>query len=161
MYRKDYEMAIDTTDGMAFLAEEEDEALFMQEMEQEMNVEHKKAVARELRKGQLRIFRMPQDANNRGVRVANIRFLVRLGKGTSIIEHGKFGSFRTACPAEFGFDCQWCDKICKKNKITRPQMLAELSKYNATMRREVEGKNKAGMTVKKWEQEFSTDSYKL
>lgn len=105
---------------------------FMSEMEAEMNEAAKTAKRRELREGGLRQFKMPKTANSGGTRTATIRYLRPFKDGATVIEHGKFQGARSVCPAEFGFDCEWCAKLMDKWKVSRDELYADansIAKY--------------------------------
>jgi hypothetical protein len=129
---KEYPMV---TNSMAFLKDDDEEARkAMQRMENAMNAEHKRAVARSLREGQMRIFRMPSIARDNGTRVATLRFLSSFVQVRLFLEHGKWQGFRLVCPEEFGMSCEWCNKLYKKFDIDRETLLEDVSVYDSKMR---------------------------
>jgi hypothetical protein len=84
---------------------------------------------RKAKEGRLFLFAMPKNADDEGKRTATIRFITPYGKAVKLLEHSKFGDYRTICPAEFGFDCPYCRAICKIHKIDRPALLENPGEY--------------------------------
>ncbi len=100
----------------------------LDEIDEELREEQKNQQERKEREGQLYPFRMPKLANADGNRTATLRFRTPWDEGIKVLEHSQWGVLQMVCPAEFGMDCQICNALVKKHKLSGRDALLDRKK---------------------------------